>query len=91
MHELTQQLECEEKLNLELAKKLEDQIVITNKTELVFNTQEKLVNSKKEIIENLKIIITQQKNGTFCCCKEDGMTSNLESTSYLVFKKAFYA
>ena len=49
LHERTKQLECEEKLNLELAKKLEDQIVITNKAELEFNTEEKLVNSKNEI------------------------------------------
>ena len=45
LHELAQQLECEKKLNLDLAKKLGDQIVITN-NELAFNTQEKLMPKK---------------------------------------------
>ena len=58
---LHQQIEVEREKNEELKRRLDDQIVITRKTELAFDTQNSLLNAKDEIIENQKIIIGQRK------------------------------
>ena len=53
--ELEHQLEDEKDANNDLVKKLRDQILITKKTKLAFNTQNELVNAKNEIVENHKV------------------------------------
>lgn len=69
------QVEVERKKNENLDRKLQDQILITQKYELAFNTQEKLVISKNELIENLKEIIAQKNNMSRCRNNEDNLTS----------------
>ena len=61
LDELAHLLENEKHVNWNLERKLDDQVLITKKTELAFSTQEKLVNAKNEIIENLRLISQQQK------------------------------
>ena len=58
--ELAAKLEASEAENQVLRTKLGDQISLTKKAEVAFETQEKLTLSKCELIENLKIIITQR-------------------------------
>ena len=58
---LHQQIEVEREKNEELKRRLDDQIVITGKTELAFDTQNSLLNAKDEIIKNQKINIGQRK------------------------------
>ena len=60
---LNAQLESLKEANEILTSKWKDQTLITTKTELAFDTQNKLIASKSEIIENLKLIISQNKNG----------------------------
>ena len=54
-----------------------DQILITKKTELAFNTQTELVIAKNEIIENHKFIIWQLKKQASDSTRE--VTQNLTS------------
>ena len=62
-----------------LAKKLEDQCIITQKNELAYNTQELSIASKNENIESLKTIISQHRSS--CSCQN---TSEVETlTSYV--------
>ena len=78
LEELGRQLELERQINREMDKKLEDQTVIVNKTELAFDAKTELVNSKNDIIENFKTIVEQYKKEP-CRCKkvpEIGMTSD---------------
>ena len=71
MEHLTHQLESERQLNQDMAKKLEDQVIITNKTELAFSTQTDLVNAKNDIIA-----------GSSCLQLHEGdLTSYLEANS----------
>ena len=49
---LHQQIEVEREKNEELMRRLDDQILITSKTELAFDTQKSLLNAKNEIIKN---------------------------------------
>ena len=83
MEHLTHQLESERQLNQDMVKKLEDQVIITNKTELAFSTQTNLVNAKNDIIQNLKIIIAQHKKEAGSCLQlhEGDLTSHLEANS----------
>ena len=78
LEELRRQLELEKQINQDMVKKLEDQTVIGNKTELAFDAKTELVNSKNEIIETFKSIVEQYKKEP-CRCKkvpENGMTSD---------------
>ena len=75
--EMEHKLEYEKEGNKDLVKKLADQIIITEKTELAFNTQNELVNAKNEIIENHKLIIEQFKKEAFASDRE--VTQNLTS------------
>ena len=56
-------LQSLEEANETLNKRLEDQITIRQKTELAFETQGKLIESKTEIINNLKTIAAQNTGG----------------------------
>ena len=70
----------ERQVKQDIMKKFEDQVIITKKTELAFETQEKLVRAKNELIENYKTLIAQQKIEA-CRCKEVDMISNCDSNS----------
>ena len=59
LEELIDQLELSKQSNRDLAKKIEDQTLIIQKTELTFNTKNELLKAKEEIIGNLKMIIGQ--------------------------------
>ena len=59
MVELIDQLELLKHSNQDLAKRIEDQNLIVQKTELAFNTKNEMVEAKEEIIGNLKMIIEQ--------------------------------
>ena len=48
LEELTHQLESERSSCQVLVKKFDDQVLITNKTELALNTQTDLINAKNE-------------------------------------------
>ena len=58
---LTRQLELAKKINCDMAKNLEYQALIINKTELAFDTKMELVNAKNEIIKYFKTIVEQNK------------------------------
>ena len=80
MEHLTHQLESERQLNQDMAKKLEDQVIITNKTEFAFSTQTDIVNAKDDIIQNLKIIAQHKKEAGSCLQLHEGdLTSHLEA------------
>ena len=69
--ELEHQLEYEEEVNKDLVKKLWDQIFISKKTELAFNTQTELVSAKNE-----KVIIEQLKKEASASARDD-LTSHI--------------
>ena len=66
-----------------LMKKLEDQISLTKKAEIAFDTQEKLTLSKCEVIENLKMIISQKEKTPSCLPTQQtqGEQGNLTSNN----------
>ena len=66
-NELMRQLKNEKEVKKNLIKQLDDQLLITQKTELAFKTQEQLIRAKSEIIDNLKTIISQHKNNSSPC------------------------
>ena len=55
-------------IQLQSAKK--DNETLT-KTELTVGTQEKLISVKREIIKNLRMVRTQDKNTPCCSCGKD--------------------
>ena len=77
--ELERKLEYEKEVNKDLVKKIGDQIFITKKTEVAFNTQTELVNAKNEIIENHKFIIEQLRKETSARELTQNLTSHLNS------------
>ena len=84
LEELTHELESERSSSQVLVKKLDGQVLITNKTELAFNTQTDFINAKNEIIRNLIIKIHDIKKKYLHSCRpylEYDLTSHLESNS----------
>ena len=80
--EIASKLQAEKDKNVALEKRLDDQITITNKTEMALKTQEKLTAAKVDLIENLKATISQ---GQAPSCSEQGeegqnLTSNINRT-----------
>ena len=53
--------------------------MITTKTELAFDTQNKLIASKIEIIENLKLIISQNEKGACFLQTDEEIVSTTEN------------
>ena len=79
--ELKELLEKEEKRNEVLTWKLEDKEMICNKMELAYKAHENLLEAKSEIISNLKIIISREKETTCLQVQDDSaiVTSNERS------------
>ena len=86
------QIHLERDANAQLTTKLEDQMIITKKTEYALQKLEELVSTKSMLIENLQALISQGKETQTSCSHgeptqtnltsemaEDGMTSNCES------------
>ena len=70
-----------------LLKKLNDQKTLTMKTELAFETQDKLIASKCELIESLKMQLSHNKESPSCYESEGGGETNLTSQSTLQGKE----
>ena len=77
---LQRQIECLKEEKSSLSRKLNDQVIITQKVELAFSTQEQLIKSKDDNIETLKIIASKGKSSPSCLCSTNknvnDMTSN---------------
>ena len=69
MEELSCQLEFAKQINRDIKQRIEDQILLVNKTEIAFKAKE-LVGAKNEIIDNLKTIIGNLKET--CNRKQEG-------------------
>ena len=60
------QVQNEREVNVQLTSKLEDQIIITQKTEFVLEKLEELVSTKSLLIENLQSIIAREVDRPSC-------------------------
>ncbi len=78
---LKEQLDEMERVKNALLKKIESQNTILLKTELAYDTQKELIESKCENIESLKIIIAQAKTSPSCLGSKGDSVIDLTSQS----------
>ena len=81
--EIALQLQAEKDKIEAVQRRLDDQITITNKTEMALKTQEKLTAAKVDLIENLKAKISQGETPSCSERTDEGqnLTSNINRTS----------